>query len=278
LESQRIGKTEKHPTIIALQSEIKLLTKRMSTVAEEIDVEITVDPVASRQAVANNTMALEAQIAAVEVELKIAADEQGRLEKGLEPLLALRKNFVVLRQDYTWIIDEITKERSELDTWQKRYTIVQTDLSAEVAKRRTHLSAVQTAEEQEKPSSPSLMIVLGMALIGGLGVGAGLVFLSTVVSRTVNTVEDAVQRFRVPVHGIISEIVSKRGRTIRGFKRWLVVPTVTTMMLMALTVSLLMVVLLLQFPDKHKTWVDTPYKEYPAKLYDDVKSTLPGLE
>ena len=276
LAAQRIGKTAKHPTIIALQDQIKLLEKRISTVEKEVDVEVPVPTVAPRD-IPRNTIALQAQIAAAKSELEIATQEKTRLEKDLKPLLKLSKNFAPIRQEYTAIIDKIKKEEQELNTWRSRYTGVQMDLAAEVAKRRTPLSAVQAAEEQDKPSSPSLALVLGLAVVGGLGVGAGLVFLASVLNRTVNTVEDAVQRFQVPVHGVISEIVSRRRQLTRRLRRWLLMPTVATVTLIVLAASVLSVCLWLRSPTKYKGWQNDPMG-FVRKSASDLRDKIPGLD
>lgn len=74
-------------------------------------------------------------------------------------------------------MEKIAKEEDELNTWKRRYTAVQMDLAAEVAKRRTHLSTVQVAEEPagadpllDTRGGPftAAVAAVAMALLGGI--------------------------------------------------------------------------------------------------------------
>ena len=278
LETVRVTRTDKHPLVISFQTRINQLTARLGETPkeEEVEVEVPADP---RDAVGRrrDPVALLAQIASAESELEIASREKLRLQKRLKPLLTLMKNFAPVRQKYLDIVEGIRKESLELEAWDKRFKAVKMDLGAEVANKRTHLHTVQAAQEQERPSSPKLMVVLGLAIVAGLGFGVGLVFLSSVLDRSVTTIEDATRRYHMPVHGIISEIVSRRRRMTRHLKRWFLTPTVVTAAVLAMLVSVLSVVLWLQYPDKYTEWKKDAVG-FVSKAASDLKSKLPGLD
>jgi len=278
LETLRITRTDKHPTVISLQTKIKLLSARVGETPKEEEVEIEV--AADREGAGRRRQdpaSLLAQIAAAESELEIATREKQRLQDRLRPLLSLMKNFAPVRQKYLDIVEEIRKENLELTAWDKRFKAVKMDLGAEVASKRTHLNTVQAAQEPERPSSPKLMVILGMAVVLGLGCGTGLVFLSSILDRSVTTIDDATRRFHMPVHGIVSEIVSHRRRMTRHLKRWFLTPAIVTAATLAVVVSVLSVVLWLQYPDRFKEW-DKDAVGFISKAASDLKSKLPGMD
>ena len=131
---------------------------------------------------------------------------------------------------------------------------VKMSLEAEASKRRTHLESVQAARKENRPSSPKLLTILAVAIVGGLGFGGGLVFLINLMDRSIMTVEDAAKSFDVPVFGVIGEIVSPHQRVMRKLRKWLVAPVVSAAVLLTLGICALNVVLLLEFPEKHEDW------------------------
>ena len=117
------------------------------------------------------------ELAKGEVEdLKRAAKS---VAKRLVELQALEARFAPKVLQYREMKQEIKDERVELALWEKRMTEVQATLSAEVAKRRTHLQAVQAAEEQLLPTSPRLRPLLLWTLVGSVLVGIVVSILPT---------------------------------------------------------------------------------------------------
>ena len=94
------------------------------------------------------------------------------------------QNFAPIGQKYTELIQKVKKEEAELAKWRTRHTAVQMDLEAEIAKRGTHLNAVQAAEMPLEPDPPPaenrtraeppwsmglmLAIAVGVGAVGGL--------------------------------------------------------------------------------------------------------------
>ena len=273
LRAELFQKTEKHPTIITLRDKMRLLAHRISQTPPEVTVDKNTVINAPEVDEPKDDIALAAHIATANSELETVTREIEEQEQSLIPLLDLMKNFAVVRQGYQDLCGKVSAESKELNTWQKRYNTLQMDLEAEVAKRRTHLSAVQAAEEQERPSSPSLMMLLALPILGGLGFGGALVFLANLLDRSVTTVEHATQRFHVPVHGIISEIVSGPRRFSRALKNWVLLPSVMFVLLVALALSSMSAVLWLRYPQQHKRWKNTPVEF----VLDSASDLLNGL-
>ena len=144
-------------------------------------------------------------------------------------------------------------------------------LDAEVAKRRTHLESVQTAEKQFRPSSPKLMMILAFTYLGGLAFGGGVVFLINFLDRSISTTEEAGKYFNVPVHGVIGEIITTRQRLRRGIRRYLLAPAVTLLILGVLGIATLSITLWLKSPEKFQEW-----KAAPVRFVFDHTTTLAG--
>ena len=132
------------------------------------------------------------------------------------------------------------------------------DLAAEIANRRTHLSAVQVAQKQSKPSSPSLLMVLALALGGGLAFGSGLVFLTQMLDRSISTTEEAARHFGLPIHGVTEEIVPPRLRARRRMRRWILGPVISFVVLAALVVSAVNIAIWLEYHDLYAEWRRSP--------------------
>jgi len=278
LRTELIQKTEKHPTIVSLRERMAVLAGRIANTPPEVAVERekAPDPDAENEKPLDEK-ALEAHMAAASSELDTTAREIQRQQKRLEPLLTLMKNFAPIRQEYLAMMENVKREEGELNTWRRRHAEVQMDLAAEVAKRRTHLNAVQAAQEPQTPSSPSLRMVLAGPIVGGFVFGAALVFLATMVDRSVATVEDANHRFHLPIHGIISQIVSTRGRLAKALKNWVLLPGATGILVFLLGLSSMSVVLWLRYPEKYVAWQEDP----PAFIVDTASKLVnqfPGLD
>jgi len=162
--NERIGKLSEHDDALRMREE----TAR---------VELAKIKGLLKDAVPPDTAVLNARIAALEAQIDVTGKERTRIAKRIDPLVKLMKNFTPIRMEYMWIVEKITKEEAELDKWTQRFNGIQMDLAAEVAKKRTHLRTVQSAEEPTDPD-PLLDIrggavtttvgVLAMALFGGL--------------------------------------------------------------------------------------------------------------
>ena len=148
--------------------------------------------------------------------------------------------------------------RAGKQSWQNRLTGVQMALEAEVAKRRTHLEAVQLAEKQFRPSSPKLLYVLGLALAGGLAFGGAVVFLSNTLDRSISATQDAAKHFNLPVCGVIDEIVTPGERLWGNVRRFIAEPAIALILVGVIGVAGLNIALWLHYPEEHKQWQEDP--------------------
>ncbi len=212
-------------------------------------------------------------LAAARSAFEVTVDEIARLENQLKELNQKKEQSPPIRQKYQELLGKVRDKETEAARWKVRQSEIQATLEAEIAKRRTHLESVQTAEKQFRPSSPKLTLVLALAYLGGLAFGGGVVFLINVLDRSISLTEDAAQYFNVPVHGVIGEIDTVRNRLRMRMKRYLVAPAVTVSALCLLGISTLSVSLWLKAPEKFVEWRASPVKF----VFDVVMTVAQGL-
>jgi len=257
--------TENHPDVKALRGRIEQVKKRI----EETEKEVTLQTEYGSE---DTQAMLSMQLADARAELDLATNELARLEGRQAALQKLQADFGPVRQKYVDLLDQQEKKQTEVDRWQKQLTGVQMSLAAEVAKKRTHLETTQFAKKQFRPSSPKLELVLAAALLGGLIAAGGVVFLLQALDRTLNTTEDAIEAFGLPICGVTGEIVSPRQRRTRRLLRWVGRPVVGLVIVLVLGVATLNIVLWLRYPEEHARWKASPAGYITRGISDGVQS------
>lgn len=244
--------TTRHPQVITLRAEIAQLEKRLKETPAETVLH-TVYGTGVRE-----SSDLGARLAAAGSQLETTTQEIRRLGDRLASERSSLAGVLSIRREYAQIVKQLREERIEAQRRRQRLAGVQAALTAERTKRLTLLNAVQYAPEQLRPSSPSLMAVLAIAVAGGLAVGGGLVFLANAMDHSVATAKEAARHFDIPIHGVIGRIATRRQRIAGKFGRGVLAPAVFVVLLMALAGSVLNVVLWLRFPQEYKQWRDSP--------------------
>lgn len=243
--------TEKHPTVQTLHKKIEEIEKEI----EETPEETVIQKVYGSEGPGDN---LAMALAAAQSEVEMADKELERLQGRLNAVQLLVANYAPVRQAYLELSTKVGELEAEKKSWHDRLTGVQMALEAEVAKRRTHLNAVQLAEKQFRPSSPKVLYVLGFALVGGLAFGGAVVFLSNTLDRSISATQDAAKHFGLPVCGVIDEIVTPGERLWRNVRRFIAEPTIALILVAIIGVASLNIALWLHYPEEHKQWKDDP--------------------
>jgi uncharacterized protein involved in exopolysaccharide biosynthesis len=249
------GMKKKHPTVVRLEGEIEYLRKRLEeepekVLAREVIERMPGDALGQWEKKVEQT-ALEAKLDGIESRIRNLHDTQKRLNESWT-------RFATYHQEYVQLVEQEKQELRELDRYRELLARSEFDLQAETQNRQTRLEAVEWAQEQFKPSSPKLMFVLGGSLAAGLAFGGGLVFLAGMLDRSVTTTEEALEDFKLPVHGVISEIRSRRDRIRRLAKRYVLWPLATILMVGLLGVAAFNIVLRLNFPREYIFWRADP--------------------
>ena len=290
--------TEKHPRMEALKKQIKDLDDRIakartrltdvqsrrsdyiSRVKESLPdtargselVQSSPDPLL-RRAFEMQMAQMVMEETAAQLEVNLTTSELGRLKDHQDKLRKVLDGYVPKRQEYVEIVKKVTDLQAEVNRWQARLTGVNMDLAAEAAKRRTHLSQVELAQEQFRPSSPKLLYVIAFALVGGLAFGGGLVFLANTMDRSVSTTEDAVDCFGLPILGIIGEIVTSKQKTRRKMIR-VVLRAVAVLAVAAIGLAAMNITLWLNDRSGFEEWKKAPV----SFVWGGVKGQLDALK
>lgn len=262
------GMKEAHPHVKVLQARIAELEERIAKTPATVVTERRYRPSDARRKERERELAIHIKVAEAEVmgfehELKRLEARRANLELGI-------RDARQIRQKYEAIVEDLSAAQTERDTWQRKLTEVEMALGAEAAKRRTHLQAVELAEEQFRPSSPTLMKVLGFAFVGGLAFAAGLVFLSHMTDRSITTTEEIAIRYDIPVCGVIGEITTPAD-VLRRRVKWLAIwPAVALVFGVALAAAGLNIYLWLNAPERYSDWAANPV----GYVWDIVKDRL----
>ncbi len=260
------GFPEDSKKVIGLKQEVANLgdlAGRLKT-----DLPMQVDPLRVERPVVRAEDLLTA-LARAKSELDVTTAEIARLENQLVALNRKNDDAPTARQKYLEITGKIRDQEIEGGRWKTRLNEIQMALEAEIAKRRTHLESVQTAQVQFVPSSPKLTMILAFACFGGLAFGGGVVFLLHLLDRSVSTTEEAAHYFKVPIHGVIGEMVTRKRRLRQKIRRYLVEPAVALLILGALSIAMLDIGLKLKSPERYQEWRSAPVKF----VFDHVTTT-----
>jgi hypothetical protein len=206
----------------------------------------------------DNSIDLRMARARLTASIKGAVNQLERNEKRLARSEKVMENFVPIRQEYEQLLRTLGDHQKKFSDYRDQYMSLQVTLSAELAKRRTRHEIIQYAQKQYTPSSPTLAMVLGMAVIGGLGCGAGLAFLVNAVDHSVNLTQDAAKRFDIPVVGVIGMIESGPQRMIKRLRTWILGPVVAVVLIGIIGVAGLSITLKLHYPEQHRQWKSDP--------------------
>jgi len=253
--------TEKHPAMKAQKGKIDKVKAEIAQLLDQIAKLQETEPMVAAQEVygrKEQDPGFAAALASAKAEAEMTDSELARLQRRLDMVQNLLGNLGSVRQRYLELVRATQDAQIEKDKWQQRLQDIEMALSAEVAKRRTHLNAAQLAQEQFVPSDPKLSTMLGLALVGGVVFGGGLVFLANLRDRSVGDPRDAEALFGLPVYGVIGEIVPPATRAWRNARRFAIEPAVGLLLLAGIGIATLNVILWLQYPAEYERWTATP--------------------
>lgn len=254
LAAARRAMTESHPKIIDLRRQIEGLRARLA----ETPPEAVIQRIYDKSDRPGSELAM--RIADAEAEVDQYGKQLQAMQNRLTAYQRILVNFGPIRQQFLEITDKQRKAQDERDEWQKKLNGVQMSLAAEVEKRRTHLETVEPARQQFRPSSPKLLMVLGLALAGGAAFAGGVVALAQMMDRSIARPEDIRRQFGIPVLGIVGEIVTPKEETVRRVRRWVLRPLLFLAVLVVVSVASLSVVLRLRYTDKYRDFIRQPVR------------------
>ncbi|MCE5328567.1 MAG: hypothetical protein LLG01_19360 [Planctomycetaceae bacterium] len=237
--------TEEHPVVKSLRVKIGQTEKRLS----EIPLDVMKEEIGGGPPVSLIDLTMESATAQSEMDsLGSEIKRLTELQNGYDKAWA---SFAPVRQDYMVLVKVFTDRQDEAKQWRGRLESVQVALAAAVDNRLTRLKAIQPAHQQFIPSSPSLLVVMVLAIGGALACGAGVVWAAQALDRSISTPEEAQEAFGLPVCGVIGEIISPHQRSRLLARRWLVTPAVALVLVAVLGAATISMVFRLRFPRQY---------------------------
>ncbi len=207
--------TDVHPEIQGLLQSIELMEKRIKETPPMVKI---------GESFGSGTIdAMAAEIEATNREIEMTSSRLKHLTGLYNGYVKQQAELNALRDDYVKLLDEIDIKKMEVAGWNKQYKEAKSLLGAELGQKNNQLIPIK-AREPLRPSGPSLFLMLAGSIGGGLVAGLGLVFLLTMLDRTVSTADEIERYFGVACHGSVREITTRRERRRRSQWRWLVWP------------------------------------------------------
>ncbi len=236
-----LGRLPAHPAVIKLNTQIQSLQDQIQQEPEFVDMGIERTPNQGKLSVEQEVRRLDGEIAAL-------TEQRDKLMLQIEDLEIQDRNYFQVRNEFLKIEAELSDALQQLKFWDSNLQRTQVALQTEISQRGVRLRQIERAEDQPRPSSPTLFMILGLALALGLGTGFCCLIVAELMDHTFQSVEQAVDELKLPVLGAVNEIVTPA----EGFKRrildWGVYPTVTTALVVVLVCSLIVTYLNLQHP------------------------------
>ena len=237
-------KTEKHPDVVRTRMRLAEIDKQIGATQGEVETGRTQETNQQRILGERELETLSGKVTGLERE----ADE---LQKEMDYYEALGRNFFVVRSKYMTIVRDLDEAREQLGFWERNQRQTKMALNAENAQQGIRIRPLDRADEnQRKPSSPTMRMILAAALFLGLGAGALLVLVSEMMDHTCRSAEQAIDELKLPVLGAVNEIVTPKDAFRRKVLSMGVYPTLACMMGLVLLVAALTMYLSLNHPNE----------------------------
>ena len=262
---------DQHPTVQYQLRRKERLEKQLANEPEKLREKITLPSAPRTPEFAVRLEMAKTTVEDIESRIEEALIEKRQADAMLITFQADQANLEKIRKD----IEDVEKKVAFLEG-EIQFTDLQ--LQNSNAGTRYEINFPHRAEKQYTPSSPKFLMIIGAAILGGLGVGGGLVFLVHKLDRTIRSAEDAREHFDLPVCGVIAEIISPTQKILRRLRRWVLQPVVTILLAFGLLMSVMSVNLWLYEPEKFEARHVSPPKYVMALVgdaVDKVKSVLP---
>ena len=234
-------RTEEHPAVKKLRKRIAELDKQIEALPETVSLGTVRKPNEGR-------LGVEAQIRELDGEIEALNDQKERLTLKIQQLEIQNRNYFQVRNEYLNLDRDLLDSAEQLKFWESNLQRTQVALQTEISQRGVRLRQIERAEDMPRPSQPTLVMILGMASVLGLGTGFASLIMAELMDHTFQSVEQAVDELKLPVLGAVNEIVTPA----EGFKRrilsWGVYPAVTTALVGVLLCSLFATYLNLRQP------------------------------
>jgi uncharacterized protein involved in exopolysaccharide biosynthesis len=246
-----LNKKPVHPDVVRAQKALDKIKEQMGKTAEQIEVEGDAEVNVERIQGQKDLKIKESLIPAVEAEVRDLTDQVAKYD-------ALDRNFYRIRNEYVKIQNDLTDAHEQRKFWDENLRRTNIAITSALQQQGMRLSFLQRAPDQIRPSRPTVVFVLGVALAAALGVAGAMILLAELLDRSFHSVEQAVDDLKLPVLGAVNEIVTPALALRRRVLGLGVVPAFAVVLLVTLGISYYLLDLNLNRPQQYEALVKNP--------------------
>ncbi|MCE9591164.1 MAG: hypothetical protein K8S99_11645 [Planctomycetes bacterium] len=243
-------RTDEHPEVKSLRLRLANIEKKIAETQAQIVGSNQSVPNEQRQLAMRDQQALGGTITALQRQKEDLASQQEQME-------SLDRDFFSYRSEYTKTDRELTEAIEQAKFWEDKLRNTQIALSAEFSQKGIRLTFLQQADIA-RPSKPTLLMVLVVAVGLGCAVGAGLVIVTELLDTSFRNADQAMDDLKLPVLGAVSEIVSPAQNFRRRIITMAVYPSLATFMILVLLVNFWLIYMSLEETHRFEQLVSSP--------------------
>ncbi len=247
----QMNRTEEHPAVIRIKSRLVTLNEEKKGLDDSVVIGKQTEPNTNRLGAQREIETLSGIIVALERQIEEKSKEMEQKE-------IFKRNFFVIRNDYVQIERELLESKQQLQFWDENLRSTITALTAEIGQRGVRMRMLERAPDLARPAKPTLVGILMIAAVMGLGTGLLLVVLSELLNRSFQNAEQAVDELKLPVMGAVNEIITPREMFRRKVLGWGLYPTIATVMMLILLSSITLAHLSLSQPSRYEKIIRKP--------------------
>ncbi len=230
-----------HPEMQSLERDIVRARQRLEEIPRMIEVGVVTRPNQLWHQHAAIRDAAKEKIRTGERQLEEARERHRNLQAQARIFYETRTRMARLER-------ELRAAGDQLSYWED---MAQTNRQAQtqmVSGQAVSHDFIEQATELTRPTSPAMPSILGAAIAVGLAVGAGMVLWSELTSRCFRNAEHATDDLKMPVLGVVDEIVTTGQVWRRRMVSWVLIPVAAVAIVGVLLVSLVVMYLNLERP------------------------------
>lgn len=212
LSGLRAAYTDQHPDVVRLKARIDRLEKEPGATRPTVDREPEgseapgqyASAQLSAEAVRQKTVLL-GGIRALEIEITRISQEMRDIQRRIETAPRREQELLTIKRDY----DNIKESYNSLSNRK-----LEADIAVNMEKKQKgeQFQIIDTARLPQKPVSPDMPNLFLIAVLAGLGLGGGLVFLLESMDTSVRRLDKLEEEIGLPVLAMVPRIFNARDR------------------------------------------------------------------
>ncbi len=204
--------SEKYPDVVLLAAEVTALERELADAKSRDAAE---EKPAAPQPATPYVLRLKEALSEVEAEIRILKGEDKRLRDGIAAYQARVENVPRREQEFKELSRDYEGTRELYQSLSKRFEEAQLAESMEQRQKGEQFRVLDPAVPKPEPAAPNRVRLLLMALVGSIGLAAGVVALAEKADTSFHTLDELRAFSAVPVLVSIPRIVTETDRRRR---------------------------------------------------------------